>query len=508
MREVLSYSRRGGRFTPSSRSRGTHTISTGWCRTTPLTTRRSAGGGLRTFGADDRGDRLRGGRGHRGAGGPASGVRHRGAGGVATRGGAHARSAGRGGGGERPAALLDAVWCLRDLFGPGEVEELWTFFPDPWPKKRHHKRRLVTPEFAALAASRLRPGGVWRLATDWVEYADQMRTCSTPSRCWRAGAVERWADRPVTKFERKGLAVGQGHHRSRLPTDMTGLPPVSQYPTPPPPHHAPDHPQATTILIMGILGLAPVPGAGTVRVVDGQQGAARDRRVERSARRTGHGERRPHPGDGRHDHPGHRGRLLRRLRRGRDLLGVGLRRLLGLAWPARTTRLAAARARRATAPPRGRAPRAGPPAWSEHRAPRRRPPAPRRTPPGCPAAGPASSPPAGRGPLDGAGAGSRRAPPAAVRPAARPGAATRPTRLPSAMARWSRPRACRKRLTSARGSRASPMICARPSRTTPSMHLKSRPGCPTGQEQAGGNATQSGSGRRRGRSARLPRLGG
>ena len=104
---------------------------------------------------------------------------------------------------------LDAVWCLENLFEPGEVEELWTFFPDPWPKQRHHKRRLVTPEFAALAASRLRPGGIWRLATDWVQYADQMRKVLDAQPQLAGGPVERWADRPVTKFERKGLAVGR-----------------------------------------------------------------------------------------------------------------------------------------------------------------------------------------------------------------------------------------------------------------------------------------------------------
>src|SRR6478735_9703154 len=69
---------------------------------------------------------------------------------------------------------VDAVWVLRHLFGTGEVDELWTFFPDPWPKTRHHKRRLVTAEFVRLAASRLRPGGMWRLATDWADYAEQM----------------------------------------------------------------------------------------------------------------------------------------------------------------------------------------------------------------------------------------------------------------------------------------------------------------------------------------------
>src|SRR5688572_8248669 len=71
---------------------------------------------------------------------------------------------------------VDAAWVLRHLVAPDSLTELWTFFPDPWPKARHHKRRLVDAGFAALAASRLRPGGTWRLATDWADYAEQMRT--------------------------------------------------------------------------------------------------------------------------------------------------------------------------------------------------------------------------------------------------------------------------------------------------------------------------------------------
>ena len=110
----------------------------------------------------------------------------------------------RGGCGQRPAALGGCGLGLRHLFATGEVEELWTFFPDPWPKKRHHKRRLVTPEFAALAASRLRPGGRWRLATDWADYAEQMRAVLDAEPLLEGGPVDRWADRPVTKFERKG----------------------------------------------------------------------------------------------------------------------------------------------------------------------------------------------------------------------------------------------------------------------------------------------------------------
>lgn len=104
---------------------------------------------------------------------------------------------------------VDAVWCLEHLFGPGELTELWTFFPDPWPKKRHHKRRLVTPDFAALVASRLVAGGSWRLATDWAEYAGQMGEVLDAEPGLRGGPVPRWEERPVTKFERKGVAAGR-----------------------------------------------------------------------------------------------------------------------------------------------------------------------------------------------------------------------------------------------------------------------------------------------------------
>lgn len=104
---------------------------------------------------------------------------------------------------------VDAVWALEHLLGPASVEEVWTFFPDPWPKKRHHKRRLVSAPFAALVASRLRPGGRWRLATDWPQYAEQMRKVLDAEPGLTGGVVERWADRPLTKFERKGRAAGR-----------------------------------------------------------------------------------------------------------------------------------------------------------------------------------------------------------------------------------------------------------------------------------------------------------
>ncbi len=104
---------------------------------------------------------------------------------------------------------IDAAWSLEHLVGPGALAELWTFFPDPWPKTRHHKRRLVNGPFASLAASRLVPGGTWRLATDWADYAEQMREVLDAEPQLEGGVVPRWSERPVTKFERKGVEVGR-----------------------------------------------------------------------------------------------------------------------------------------------------------------------------------------------------------------------------------------------------------------------------------------------------------
>ena len=110
---------------------------------------------------------------------------------------------------------VDAVWVLEHTIAAGELSELWTFFPDPWHKARHHKRRLVSPAFAALVASRLAPGGTWRLATDWAEYAEQMVEVLDAEPALEGGVVPRWEERPVTKFERKGVAKG------RVITDLT-----------------------------------------------------------------------------------------------------------------------------------------------------------------------------------------------------------------------------------------------------------------------------------------------
>ncbi|WP_040157773.1 tRNA (guanosine(46)-N7)-methyltransferase TrmB [Nigerium massiliense] len=104
---------------------------------------------------------------------------------------------------------------LERLFAPASVAELWTFFPDPWHKARHHKRRLVGPAFAGLAASRLADGGRWRLATDWDDYALAMRDVldAAPGlQNEHAGWAPRWDARPVTKYEQRGLDAGRRVH--------------------------------------------------------------------------------------------------------------------------------------------------------------------------------------------------------------------------------------------------------------------------------------------------------
>lgn len=104
---------------------------------------------------------------------------------------------------------VDAQEALPVMFGTGELAQVWTFFPDPWHKKRHHKRRLVGPEFTGVVADLLQPGGTWRLATDWDDYAAHVVDVLAREPRLEGGVVERWAERPVTKFERRGLAEGR-----------------------------------------------------------------------------------------------------------------------------------------------------------------------------------------------------------------------------------------------------------------------------------------------------------
>ncbi len=127
------------------------------------------------------------------------------------------------------ALEADAAQALPVILPEACLDEVWTFFPDPWRKSRHHKRRLVQPAFACEIARVLRDGGVWRLATDWDDYAWQMRDvvedCAAfgnpylgerpdpadrePS---RGGFAPRWEGRVTTHFEERGHRAGRGAH--------------------------------------------------------------------------------------------------------------------------------------------------------------------------------------------------------------------------------------------------------------------------------------------------------
>nr|WP_236629845.1 tRNA (guanosine(46)-N7)-methyltransferase TrmB [Pseudohaliea rubra] len=109
----------------------------------------------------------------------------------------------------------DAVEVLTDCIAPDSLDTLQVFFPDPWHKKRHHKRRLIQPPFTALAASRLSPGGLFHLATDWEDYAEQMLAVLSACPLLRNTAPEggyapRPESRPLTKFEQRGERLGHG----------------------------------------------------------------------------------------------------------------------------------------------------------------------------------------------------------------------------------------------------------------------------------------------------------
>jgi tRNA (guanine-N7-)-methyltransferase len=107
----------------------------------------------------------------------------------------------------------DAVEVLRDMIPESSLAGIHVFFPDPWPKKRHHKRRLIQPPFAQLAASRLAQRGIFHVATDWEEYAYHVLEVltHTPQLANTAEAfAARPATRPQTKFERRGLGLGHG----------------------------------------------------------------------------------------------------------------------------------------------------------------------------------------------------------------------------------------------------------------------------------------------------------
>jgi tRNA (guanine-N7-)-methyltransferase len=105
----------------------------------------------------------------------------------------------------------EALPCFPD----GSLDAAYLFFPDPWPKKRHHKRRLVQPRFVEVLTRKLKPGAVFHLATDWHDYAEQMlavleQQAQLENLAGRGCYAPRLVERPRTRFERRGLRLGHG----------------------------------------------------------------------------------------------------------------------------------------------------------------------------------------------------------------------------------------------------------------------------------------------------------
>lgn len=107
----------------------------------------------------------------------------------------------------------DAVEVLQHEIGEAALDEVRVWFPDPWPKKRHHKRRLIQPAFVELLATRVKVGGLLHLATDWPGYASHMREVLASQPAWRlregeSGESRRPPWRIETRFERRGIELG------------------------------------------------------------------------------------------------------------------------------------------------------------------------------------------------------------------------------------------------------------------------------------------------------------
>ena len=109
----------------------------------------------------------------------------------------------------------DAVQVLQRRVPDASLDEVLLYFPDPWPKKRHHKRRIVQPAFIELVTRKLKPGGVLRMATDWQPYAEHMLATAGSSPVLHNESatgdyVVRPDSRPLTRFERRGQRLGHG----------------------------------------------------------------------------------------------------------------------------------------------------------------------------------------------------------------------------------------------------------------------------------------------------------
>jgi tRNA (guanine-N7-)-methyltransferase len=108
----------------------------------------------------------------------------------------------------------DATEVIADCFPEQSIDNILVFFPDPWPKKRHHKRRIIQPGFVSLLSSRLKQGGHLHLATDWEQYAEHMMEVleqeTTLSNAFGKGKYYEDPARPQTKFENRGRRLGHG----------------------------------------------------------------------------------------------------------------------------------------------------------------------------------------------------------------------------------------------------------------------------------------------------------
>jgi tRNA (guanine-N7-)-methyltransferase len=109
----------------------------------------------------------------------------------------------------------DGMDVLQQNIAADSLAGLLIFFPDPWHKKKHHKRRMIQPEFSHMAATRIKPGGIFHLATDWEDYALQMlEVLSLEPLLENSGEensfIERPDSRPLTKYEQRGLRLGHG----------------------------------------------------------------------------------------------------------------------------------------------------------------------------------------------------------------------------------------------------------------------------------------------------------
>ncbi|GAA2844394.1 tRNA (guanosine(46)-N7)-methyltransferase TrmB [Leucobacter komagatae] len=110
-------------------------------------------------------------------------------------------------------AEVNAPELLEHYLPEGSVSEIWVFFPDPWKKAKHHKRRLISADFARIAHRALKPGGVLRLGTDWQNYADHMRVVMDEApgfeRAFEGDWADRYEGRVLTAFENKGIEKGR-----------------------------------------------------------------------------------------------------------------------------------------------------------------------------------------------------------------------------------------------------------------------------------------------------------